>query len=860
VSNERAAIGEHLGPQERALRAARAHPGLCWLILTIGCMGVLWAAAIVGAAEGARHVGTGPVRLQLSFPASPRAQAEPLVVVGRTGQADFLVVKYVGNGMLRFAYDDWGQGGPRSEPLQYTAGRSYVLEIAMPALNLAMPLREGEVRVTLDSQTVFRAHVLAHLAEREPIHVGVNPVGGTVCNDRFSGDITRVERLGDQRSVQAPVRLREFPARTASELVVAWLVGALGSLLVVLLVQADSAGRAIFAVRVRQTALAIVICGIPMIPMIDLNHRSGGDWSGHELIVAYYGRFLLEHLRFPGGIDSNELIGQVHTLFYGEPLYGGMGILSSVLGPDLGMRLVVFCALLAQFASVRNLLRIINPTEILATTAAALTTWGIYPMTNLYNRGAVGEFLAVCFLNAAACCLIAVAVKPKEGLKRPLAIQLVLYSNLAMAAHPITTVFGAMSLAGLGVGCLIFAQNRRFAMAACGLTVALAGFVLAPWVYILATFYRHLGVVRWLPGQEHHVAALSYFNFDTFWKRIAPFPWDFDSRKFPLPASFTVNLDAQLSFPLLLLAFALLTLLLIGKWKSAVRPPAAAPFRWPLALYLGVLGALLFVGTLWISLVNNMPDEPTWRVVEWPHLPGFLRTFQFAYRLVTYQNLALIIVVATLSWTLSSLRATKSKLTKICYFILGLALTSTALKSVRGWKAAGPEPILTSDAQILSTGFNSPADYGVIDGPQRTTRQISSAKQRVNLKVMEGEQFGEVQSAEVSLDVPTVVITNVLMFPWNRLYVDGRAIDNRSLIRDDYRTALEMDQGHHRIEYRFEPDRIWKMLRAVSWLILGGIIFAFFLRLIPLEGTAWPQRQLSDSQASRRRRFPSAGA
>jgi hypothetical protein len=828
-----AAIRKDTGLRQRALRVARARPRLCWLILTVGCIVVLWTAAIVAAAVGESRIGTGPVRVRLSFPSSPRAQAEPLVVTGGTGQADFLFVKYVGNGYLQFAYDDWGRGGPHSDPIRYTAGHPYVVEVEMPSLNLIQRLREGEVAVALDGQTVFRSHVVAHLGEREAIHVGTNPAGGTVCNDRFSGEIVSVERVGDQGRVDGRVRTREFFARTAPGLVVAWLVGALCSFLMVLWMQEDSASRSVLARRFGRAVLAPILCATAVVPLMLVNHRSGGDWSSHELIVAYYGRFFLEHLRLPGGMDTNDLIGQVHTLFYGEPVYGGIGVLSSVLGPDLGLHLVVFCALLAQFASVRMLLRMINTSEMLATTAAALTTWAIYPLTNLYNRGAVGEFLAVCFMNAAACCIVAVAVAPEEVPKRPLAMQLALFSTLAMAAHPITTIFGAMSLAGLGLGCLIFAHNRRFAVAAFGLTSALGGLALAPWVYLLSIFYRHLGVVHWLPGQEHSVAALSYFNFDTFWKRMAPFPWDFDARIFPLPGNFTLNLDAQLNLPLLLLIAGLAILLLMGKWKPWIgdtpRRTGVAPFRWPLALYMVLFGATLFAGTFWLSLARDMPDQPTWRVVEWPHLPGFLRTFQFAYRLVTYQNLGLLILVAALGWAQSALRPRRSLIAKICCFVLGLALTSTALKSTRGWKAGGPGPIFGSDDQILTTRFMTPADYAVMDGPQHSVEQISLARRRVKLRVKSGEQFGDVLPEEVLLEVPTVVTTDVLMFPWNRLYVDGKAIDNRSLIRDDHLTALELDRGRHRIEYRFEPDRIWTLLRVLSWLTFTGIIVAYFV-------------------------------
>jgi hypothetical protein len=81
-------------------------------LLQLGMSATSLSDAIAAASPDPSWKGyCGPLRLKLQFPLHQEDQTEPLIVTGYTGKGDFVYVRYMKDGRVRFGYDHWGLGG-----------------------------------------------------------------------------------------------------------------------------------------------------------------------------------------------------------------------------------------------------------------------------------------------------------------------------------------------------------------------------------------------------------------------------------------------------------------------------------------------------------------------------------------------------------------------------------------------------------------------------------------------------------------------------------------------------------------------------------------------------------------------------
>ena len=115
----------------------------------------------------------GTQRWGIVFPSPlPVGTSEPIVVTGQSGAGDFLVVRYVGENSVVFAYDSWGHGGPSSAPIVIAPGVRHRIEIDLPSL----PSVPGKIEA--DTQPVHRLRGVASFG-----------VSGVNAPKPFSGDV-----------------------------------------------------------------------------------------------------------------------------------------------------------------------------------------------------------------------------------------------------------------------------------------------------------------------------------------------------------------------------------------------------------------------------------------------------------------------------------------------------------------------------------------------------------------------------------------------------------------------------------------------------------------------------------------------
>jgi hypothetical protein len=181
----------------------------------------------------------GSIELRMQFPAGTKGDLEPLVFTGSAEYCDFLGVRYLGPGQIRFEMIHYGYQEITSAPVSITAGRTYEVEIDLGSLYPPLahpffrPFSHGEtvlikrtVQVRLDGQVVFAARHDFYDASPNRIYLGENPLAPLFSKARFTGRIESVARAGlapllkrKAQRTQGPVLLHlSFPADMTNRL------------------------------------------------------------------------------------------------------------------------------------------------------------------------------------------------------------------------------------------------------------------------------------------------------------------------------------------------------------------------------------------------------------------------------------------------------------------------------------------------------------------------------------------------------------------------------------------------------------------------------------------------------------------
>ena len=127
----------------------------------------------------------------------------------------------------------------------------------------------------------------------------------------------------------------------------------------------------------------------------------------------------------------------------------------------------------------------------------------------------------------------------------------------------------------------------------------------------------------------------------------------------------------------------------------------------------------------------------------------------------------------------------------------------------------------------LPFSFYGAEYYSVEDGFAKAPLLGTVPVSRQGFDVLEGARFGHVEGLIVNLTQPTLVITNVQPFPWNRIVVDGSLRSQSGIIVADGREAVLLPSGRHSLYAVARTDTIWKDLNLLSWVLLLGWIVLY---------------------------------
>jgi hypothetical protein len=186
-----------------------------------------------------------PVELTLLFPADRQTGAEPVLSTGRGNQSDLLYCVYEGRNGIRFALDHYGNGGPRSERIEYdplqphrlTVWMGSLAEAAAPPAGAAATPPSQRLVVMFDGKVVLNLEQNFYPAAPASAVIGFNAHRSSTAEQRFSGRVLEVRPAafaslpplileGERGAVEMTVVFPTHVMGIADPLVVTGLTGA----------------------------------------------------------------------------------------------------------------------------------------------------------------------------------------------------------------------------------------------------------------------------------------------------------------------------------------------------------------------------------------------------------------------------------------------------------------------------------------------------------------------------------------------------------------------------------------------------------------------------------------------------------
>lgn len=553
------------------------------------------------------------------------------------------------------------------------------------------------------------------------------------------------------------------------------------------------------------------------------------DWDSAMWAIAYAGRFFAVHGALPVGLDSERFAGNMSPVFYAPVLFPPLGLAATAVGVAAVARAAAAAVWALQYLLVARVTFLVVGSPWRAVAVAAMTCWTIYPLNNLYHRGAFAEFLATALLTSAVAAGGMALLERRRAIRVAALVSCGWCGAAAAGGHGITAIVG-----GAMIACLVPAalrinlppaaraarwRSRRRVRITAGLAAAVV-LVMSPWLYASLRFAGRLEVA----GKTGRLVYTP--GFDNALVRLSPLPVD-------LPGELWPHNHTQLNAPLL---FLLAWTLAAGRRRGGegdggspgVRLPGVRLTRagraasWSPLLRM----ALILLGlTLVVSVVPFVTNR----------LPRAVAFIQYAYRFITYNNLAILVgLLAALAIYAPATEPPPGRFRRADAAVWTTALVlSSAGASVKLWYAgqtlvpATASQTWHAEPDALTRApkrYHAHKDYVAPDDsrllaelPPDQRRSIRTAR----LPVGTGQQFGLVQPFTVEATVETWVQTNVVSFPWNRVLLDDQPAPPDQVRETSNQLAVLVPPGTHTIGYRPEPDRAWVWLRRASLIAFG---------------------------------------
>jgi hypothetical protein len=155
-----------------------------------------WAGAATGKPmhEEARVTAQLPGRLQLRFqlPAGGFVGSDPLLSTGRTGAADSIYLRGIGEGRYVVGLDHWGLPAVESAPINLRSEGIHTLLIELSSLGTQGELPPDRARLVLDGRVALDTAQVLYATRPDEVFFGLNPLGMSTSGATFRGEIVSV--------------------------------------------------------------------------------------------------------------------------------------------------------------------------------------------------------------------------------------------------------------------------------------------------------------------------------------------------------------------------------------------------------------------------------------------------------------------------------------------------------------------------------------------------------------------------------------------------------------------------------------------------------------------------------------------
>jgi hypothetical protein len=439
-----------------------------------------------------------------------------------------------------------------------------------------------------------------------------------------------------------------------------------------------------------------------------------------------------------------------------------------------------------------------------------MLTWSIYPLTNLFNRNALTEFMAVAF-GMIAFSIFMVLILYTESRKTKLSFRIryffyfLVCMTICLGAHPITCLifsfFFACAILCFSPNIIRFLKDRsnRILLLA---TMLVVFAIVAPWLYASITTGKDILIANFMDKEVQ-----LYGGVDSFSKRFSLLLPSRDVRveAKTLQETSTPYLDTQVMMPLLVLV---LSLLAWGERGGVFIKRNIDRKRYYIAISASAFLFLLFSVLSLNSRAYNL-------------IPLF-RITQFAYRMVSYQNYALVLFAVVFFYFNKVIAGRKVSFYILITFLVSLSFSSLMIKNehvaaVMNSSTARPfHPSAYDRKQII----NSPSSYLFDDYIDMSIKECPSIPIGTIGFDVSSDPLGNVNPLVVNIKSPGIYQLNIVRFRWNSIRIDGHAIGGDNIYGYGSYLVAELPAGNHVLEAVLIPPNIYTILHDVSMVLL----------------------------------------
>lgn len=586
--------------------------------------------------------------------------------------------------------------------------------------------------------------------------------------------------------------------------------------------------------------LAVYVLSVlaPAALLFDPHLVFGSDWENNLWLIGAVGEYIRHHGVPPVELNSVPGVGNPIPVFYGFLFYPALGYLSAALGSALALRAGVLAILAIQFCALLAAGRRCLRHEGVSFVVAASVIWSTYSLTNLYNRGDIAEYFATSFLVASVAFLVAALAEPVHSTRIFLAWMAGVFALLTAGTHPPTGVMAALlfALVGISLAAWMIASGRiwpsKFWVGASA-CLAAGALILSPWAYATLSMRPALAIAK-LWG--HSPLYLYRDRCDSLLGRFSPFPYDRLANRQGMANLSTPYVEAPLIFALLvLLAWNIILLFR--------RPPV--PAGTGQTLWTAAARCMMTLAIAWFAFLTAVSvSQPLAKVGLIRRLGPFL---QFAYRLVSHCNIALMLavfasgaLVARRGGYARHPRATRTIVAACLSFALaGLAIKLRHANAVSARDDSSTFGFAGDRGQLVGKGdawldwqYSTPGATPALSG------DVALAATKADFPVdSRGTDFGKVGPLEIDVAREGWAVTNAVIFPWSRILVNGHEWSGANLGRHhDYLLAILLPAGRSRLQWIWSPDPVWAVLYRLSQaayvLVLGATVVWISVRAV----------------------------